>query len=109
MPITAIDNGYGYTKKEPGGVLFPSAVGKGRLLTLKSTYSDLESLQLFYNDKHYFIGDLAKRESYDVSFAFQDNKINHENTLILILTVILIGVEDCISYIRTKCRYWIAG
>lgn len=102
MPITAIDNGYGYTKKEPGGVLFPSAVGKGRLLTLKSTYSDLESLQLFYNDKHYFIGDLAKRESYDASFAFQDNKINHENTLVLILTAILIGVEDCISYIRTS-------
>jgi plasmid segregation actin-type ATPase ParM len=88
-----LDLGYGYVKvvNEQGKtVLFPSLVGNAYQRNLVGLFDqNLNSLienmhVVLRNEKEeqeeYFIGDLARREGRNVSYAFDENKINHPNT-----------------------------
>jgi len=115
MDITAIDVGYGYTKIKtskvsngflPSEIIMPSAVGHGRKRYITNNEVLLNSIDVDYNNKNYFIGNLAINESIDVSLAFEENKINHQNTILLILMgTVLANYESCndkINYIKTN-------
>ncbi len=91
----AIDLGYRYVKaiNENGqSILFPSLVGSPYNRQLKGLYGEEDSsndkfhvrlLNDLGSSEEYFIGDLA-RESRSVSVAFDTNKIDHQNTRILL-------------------------
>ena len=102
----AIDLGYRYVKAitESGqSMLFPSLVGSPYNRQLKGLYGEEDtSNDKFHirllNDlggtEEYFIGDLA-RESRSVSVAFDTDKIDHQNTRILMAsTAALLNPEQ---------------
>lgn len=107
----AIDLGYGFTKainQDGDELVFPSLVGSGHNRPLANatpyTHAKLNKSVLDELDveiceirgrgelitkgekEEFFIGELARRESRDVSYAFADNKIAHPNTRALLLT-----------------------
>jgi len=107
----AVDLGYGFTKainQENDELVFPSLVGSGHRRPLanatpythttlnKSVLDELDveicevrghgDLISIGGKDEFFIGELARRESRDVSYAFADNKITHPNTRALLLT-----------------------
>lgn len=86
-----LDLGYGYTKgvNESGKeVLLPSLVCDGYNRTLSGLFgagvsSVKDNLHLVISDGgtyELFVGDLARREGRNVSFAFDENKITHQAT-----------------------------
>jgi len=91
--LISVDAGYGFTKVEPGGIVFPSTIGKGRDLNLVSDKIDCMKVEV--NGEEYFVGDLARKECFDVSLSFEKNKIKNNNTIILVLA----GIVNCISKI----------
>lgn len=96
-----LDLGYGFVKgvNEAGkGVVFPAIVGNAYDRPLAKLFgSDEESI---INNMHlvmthekreeYFIGELARRESRNASYAFDDDKINHPNTKALLAASVLL-------------------
>lgn len=102
-----LDLGYGYVKgvNEAGKVaVFPSLVGNAYERPLKSLFEynqekvmDNMHLVLMNGEKlEFFIGELARRESRNVSYAFDQNKINHPNTraLLAAASILLFPAED---------------
>ena len=104
-----LDLGYGYVKginEDNKMVLFPSLVGDAyeRNLTglFGNSFSNLiDNLHLCITDndgirKEYFIGELARREGRNISFAFDNDKITHPNTKALLVgaTSLLTPKED---------------
>lgn len=97
MKKIAIDPGYGYVKglSEYGNrVLFPSLVGSAHDRYLSNILggndeNGLDNLHVIYTDNdtqsEFFVGELA-RESRNASYSFDQNKINHINTKVLIAT-----------------------
>jgi plasmid segregation protein ParM len=88
-----LDLGYGYTKgiNETGRtVLFPSLVGNAYQRNLTGLFGQnlnnlIENMHVVLRNgkeeqEEYFIGDLARREGRNVSYAFDENKISHPNT-----------------------------
>ena len=88
-----LDLGYGYVKgvNEAGKtVLFPSLVGNAYQRNLIGLFGQnlnnlIENMHVVLRNgkeeqEEYFIGDLARREGRNVSYAFDENKINHPNT-----------------------------
>ena len=89
----AVDLGYGYIKginQEGKKICFPSLVGPARSLKMRGFLNNGEDLQyqLFLKhstlDKEYFVGHLAEEESPTASYAFDENKINHPHTRVLL-------------------------
>jgi len=90
------DLGYGFVKavcgRGPGEqVMFQSVVGKARprnLVTINT--STLENLHVHIEgpgiDGEYFVGDLARREAFDTSLTMDEDKVMHENTVVLLAT-----------------------
>jgi plasmid segregation protein ParM len=90
-----LDLGYGYVKgiNEAGkGVVFPALVGNAYDRPLAGLFNgDNENIM---NNMHivltneekaeYFVGELARRESRNVSYVFDEDKINHPNTKVLL-------------------------
>ncbi|TYP56830.1 ParM/StbA family protein [Thermosediminibacter litoriperuensis] len=101
-----LDLGYGYVKgiNEAGkAVVFPSLVGNAYERPLKSLFENnqekvIDNMHLvLMNGERYecFVGELAKRESRNVSYAFDQDKINHPNTRVLIAaSCLLLFPED---------------
>lgn len=101
-----LDLGYGYTKgiNELGrAVIFPSLVGNAYQRQLKSLFSkdDIDivnnmHLVLTNSEKtEYFVGELARLESRNVTYAFDEDKINHPNTKVLLAAAsLLLFPED---------------
>lgn len=90
-----LDLGYGYVKgvNEAGRIaVFPSLVGNAYERNLKSLFESsfdkrIDNMHLVItNGEKYecFVGELARRESRNVSYAFDEDKINHPNTKALI-------------------------
>ena len=86
-----LDLGYGYIKgvNESGReVLFPSLVCDGYDRQLSGLFgggfqSINDNLHFVVSDEtnhEIFVGDLARREGGNISFAFDENKINHPDT-----------------------------
>ena len=104
-----LDLGYGYVKgisEDQKSVLFPSLVGNAYERNLaglfggnSSELTDNIHLSVLDSDgqkKEYFIGELARREGKNISFAFDNNKITHPNTkaLLVAATALLTPKED---------------
>ncbi len=95
---TGIDLGYGYVKgvNELGKqMLFPSLVAGGYQRNLTGLFGNdggnlLKNMHVVLHDsqgsEEYFVGDLAGREGTNVSYAFDEDKINHPNTRALLAT-----------------------
>ncbi|MCF6094514.1 ParM/StbA family protein [Microaerobacter geothermalis] len=98
----SVDPGYGYIKAingEGDQVRFPSIVGMAHNLNLnralggligdKRDEDELKKLHIRYEDDQasgeFFVGELA-RKSKNASYCFEQNKINHQHTRILIAT-----------------------
>jgi plasmid segregation protein ParM len=90
-----LDLGYGYVKgvNETGRTaVFPSLVGNAYERSMKGLFSGgserkLDNMHLvIMNDEKLecFVGELARRESRNISYAFDGDKINHPNTRALI-------------------------
>lgn len=91
----SIDLGYGYVKgmnQEGDQIRFPSlvSVGQDRFLSqlMDSVDNALEELEVRYEDReekgHFFVGELAKNSK--TSYIFDQNKISHLYTKILLST-----------------------
>ncbi|MBP2071407.1 ParM/StbA family protein [Thermoanaerobacterium saccharolyticum] len=101
-----LDLGYGYTKgiSETGKtVVFPSIVGNAYERNLKGLFEssfekriDNMHIVIMNGERHeFFVGELARREGRNVSYAFDENKINHPNTKALIAaSCLLLFPED---------------
>lgn len=95
-----LDLGYGYTKgvNEAGKrIVFPSLVGNAYNRNLgslagvfgKATSGNvIENMHIIITDgreqREYFVGELARREGRNASYAFDEDKINHPNTRALL-------------------------
>lgn len=95
----AVDLGYGYIKavNERGSrVLMPSLVGAAHSRQLSEVFGGKNDLDLqhvvvsFSNgpEKEYFLGELARSECRDVSYAFDQNKIDHPATKALLAAAV---------------------
>lgn len=97
MRKIAIDPGYGYLKgmDDYGNVIrFPALVAAAHDRSLDGilgggSLDGLNNLHVEYEDhqgkQEFFVGELA-RESRNASYSFEQNKINHTNTRVLIAT-----------------------
>ncbi|WP_422445348.1 StbA family protein [Thermoanaerobacterium sp. DL9XJH110] len=90
-----LDLGYGYVKgvNEAGkGVVFPSLVSAAYDRPLSALFGGQKEnpisnmhLVITNGDKEeYFVGELARREGHNVSYAFDEDKINHPSTKALL-------------------------
>jgi plasmid segregation protein ParM len=103
-----LDLGYGYTKgiNEAGKrIVFPSLVGTAYNRNLGAVFGGgnddiLENLHIAISDgrnrNEFFVGELARREGKNTSYAFDEDKINHPNTraLLAAASVLLFPEED---------------
>jgi plasmid segregation protein ParM len=100
-----LDLGYGYVKgvNEAGkGIIFPSLVGNAYDRPLAELFGNDEgkrtdNMHLILTGKEkeeFFVGELARRESRSVSYAFDENKINHPNTSALLAASCLLLFPD---------------
>ncbi|KKC28804.1 ParM/StbA family protein [Caldanaerobacter subterraneus] len=101
-----LDLGYGYVKgvNEAGKtVVFPSLIGNAYERNLKILFENgferkIDNMHLIIMNgqkQEYFVGELARRESRNVSYAFDEDKINHPNTKALIAaSCLLLFPED---------------
>jgi len=93
-----LDLGYGYVKgvnEEGRAVAFPSLVGDGYSRPLaglfgSGTHDSTGNLHVVLSDhrgsREFFVGELARREGLNVSRAFDEDKITHPNTEVLLAT-----------------------
>lgn len=97
METVSVDVGYGYVKAISSSgkkVLFPSVVGSGREQSLghfisnKNGDIDLSELHIKINGKHYYVGEMALKNSLDGSRVFERERYNHEYSTILMNTAI---------------------
>ncbi|HHY80085.1 MAG TPA: ParM/StbA family protein [Thermoanaerobacter sp.] len=89
-----LDVGYGYVKgvnEEGKEIIFPSLVGNAYERVLSGLFgADSKKIDnmhvVIVNGKkeEYFVGELARREGKNVSYVFDEDKINHPNTRALI-------------------------
>lgn len=94
-----LDLGYGYVKgvnENNNTVVFPSIVGDAYQRNLVGLFGNsneniIENLHVSISDgngfsQECFVGELARREGRNLSYAFDENKINHPNTRALLAT-----------------------
>ncbi|QSZ27610.1 ParM/StbA family protein [Aceticella autotrophica] len=94
---TALDLGYGYVKgiNEKGKqILFPSLVGNAYQRNFTGLFGQrfnhiIDNMHVVLNNgrekqEEYFIGELARREGRNVSYVFDEDKVNHPNTKALL-------------------------
>lgn len=100
-----LDLGYGYTKgiNEQGKIIvFPSLVGNAYQRQLKSLFSKedkdiINNMHIIITNSEkaeYFVGELARLESRNVTYAFDEDKINHPNTKVLLAAASLLLFPD---------------
>ncbi|GAE93042.1 hypothetical protein JCM21714_2074 [Gracilibacillus boraciitolerans JCM 21714] len=103
LEYVAVDVGYGFVKVISSNgkkVLFPSVVGSGRERMLanfldekEQEETDLSEIHIKLNGKHYFIGEMALKNSTDGSRVFERERYNHEYSQILMHAAIQLVVE----------------
>ncbi|HHW01701.1 MAG TPA: ParM/StbA family protein [Thermoanaerobacterales bacterium] len=102
-----LDLGYGYVKgvNETGkGIVFPSLVSAAYDRPLSTLFggqkeNPINNMHLVITNgekEEYFVGELARREGHNVSYAFDEDKINHPSTkaLLAAASMILFPEED---------------
>lgn len=99
-----LDLGYGYVKgiNEKGKeVLFPSLVGNAYERVLSGLFGtdnnkadNMHVVIVNENKEEYFVGELARREGKNVSYAFDEDKIYHPNTRALLTASCLLLLPE---------------
>ncbi|MFY9175123.1 MAG: ParM/StbA family protein [Peptococcia bacterium] len=95
-----IDLGYGYVKVYDGSkeVVFPSTVGVGTDLRFNSLLMSFkkvtDNLVITVDNKRYFVGDLAVRQSPIVSRSMGRNRVEDINSKVLLLAGLALFVEN---------------
>ncbi|WP_045906020.1 ParM/StbA family protein [Clostridium botulinum] len=96
----AIDLGYGQIKginQDNKRVIFPSIISSGKDRSLDTFFNSIDNivdnihvkiLDEYFNEKEYFVGELAKRQPSNSSFINRDNKINSEENKVLLATAL---------------------
>ena len=114
MFVISIDLGYGWVKgcnSEGKEICIPSFVGSGherRIADeLNQEVDELDNIHVVIDGKHYFVGELAKRESLDKTYTLDTYKISHPMTKILLTTVaaLLASREPQDTHIVTGLPY----
>lgn len=99
LETVSVDVGYGYVKaisSSGNKILFPSVVGSGRdrglanfiEQTNKMIDADLSELHITIDGKHYYVGEMALRNSNDATRVFDRERYNHEYSKILMAVAI---------------------
>lgn len=98
MEYVSVDIGYGFVKaisSNGNRVIFPAVVGSGREGTslgltdvAVNQEQKLDELHIKIGNKHYYVGEMAQRNSTDSSRVFERVRFNHEYTMILLNTAI---------------------
>lgn len=89
-----IDLGYGFVKLMDGTneLIFPSVVGVGKEIKFLSDSffqkNEIENLVVTYEDRQYFVGNLAVRQSDIASRSLDQNRVTDKNAKILLLTAL---------------------
>lgn len=106
VEYVSVDLGYGFVKAVSSNgkqILFPSIVGSGRERGLANFLEDKKSvdnidfseLHIKVNGQHYYIGDMALKNSLDGSRVFERERYNHEYSKILMNVAIqLVSSSD---------------
>lgn len=95
-----IDLGYGYVKVSDGSkeYVFPSTVGVGTDLRFNSLLMNFkkptDNLIITVDNKKYFVGDLAVRQSPIVSRSMGRNRVEDINAKVLLLAGLALCVEN---------------
>lgn len=95
-----IDLGYGYVKASDGTkeVVFPSTVGVGTELRFNSLFMSFkkstDNMVITVDNKKYFVGDLAVRQSPIVSRSMGRNRVEDINAKVLLLAGLALFVEN---------------
>ena len=102
----AVDLGYGYVKalsSDGERVIFPTIVGTGGGVEIggfmTENKNDIKNIHIIYKGKDYFVGELAK-ESRSSSRVFEQDRINHEYTNILLNVAIQILTKGKTNKVR---------
>lgn len=82
-------------------VICPSTVGQGREDLLRMQNKNNEMI-LRYEGSAYFVGELADKESHDVSLALDETKTEHKHTIVLILAAVLMLAPADTRWITVK-------
>ncbi|NPV45243.1 MAG: ParM/StbA family protein [Firmicutes bacterium] len=83
--IIGVDNGYTYTKTSTG-IIFPSIVSRDESMDINEGRLEVE-----INGTRYLVGDSARLGEY--TFAVDLNKVDHENTMVCILTALAMSTQ----------------
>ncbi|MBA2176884.1 ParM/StbA family protein [Halobacillus locisalis] len=121
--MVAVDVGYGYVKaiaSNGNRVLFPAVVGSGRDRALANFMNqdatsnevtmDLDELHVKIAEKHYYIGEMAIKNSSDASRVFEKERYKHEYTNILMNVAIHLvadaDTEEVILFTGLPLNYY---
>src|SRR5690554_2935945 len=94
-----IDLGYGYVKVTDGQTahLFPSTVGIGQKIRFKSLLTSFqkptENLAITVDNKKYFVGELAIKQSEVVSRSLGRNRIEDTSAKVLLLAALALYAD----------------
>ena len=94
-----VDLGYGFVKASDGKKdrIFPSVVGQARTLRYITDESPeqnlINNLHVVVDDREYFVGDLANRQSDVVLFSLNENRMDERISKVLLSTVLALLAE----------------
>lgn len=93
--------GYGFVKaisaKTGKTAVFPSLVGRGHDLSISGMFDglkkDISNIHVVYGDEDFFVGELAERESRNVSRVFEQERFDHVYTKVLLNVAIQVVTD----------------
>lgn len=94
-----VDLGYGFVKITDGkkDKLFPSVVGQARTLRYITDESpeqnQINNLHVLVDDREYFVGDLANRQSDVVLFSLNESRMDERISKVLLATALALLAE----------------
>src|SRR5690625_557247 len=109
MENISVDLGYGFVKAVSSNgnrVIFPSVVGnEGSSLGLASAFGkrkdNVSNMHIKFDNKSYFVGELAEKESQSTTRVFERERFNNMYTTILLNTAIQLVSESDIVNVTT--------
>ena len=93
MEYLGVDVGFGYTKAYDGdrSVIFKSIIGDAAEIQFQSGFSEggeLENLHLTIDDKEYYVGDMAEKQSNVREFTLDQNTLLENSAKVMALTAL---------------------
>lgn len=103
IELVSVDVGYGYVKAISSSgkeVIFPSVVGSGRDRTMANFLKedkeklDLSELHIKLGERHYYVGEMALKNSLDGTRVFDKERYRHDYSMILLNVAIQLVTEE---------------